>query len=293
MREPSIHIPRTALNDLIESWFDSQGIGKSSESLVEYLFKNGSRFNLIHRKKLDNYSGTKRKSYQLQSSTAQDAHLFAGLLKKLREQRRHRGVSTIVEGSKDWGLIKECTSKAVGFINDYQLEKREGFIIYLELYLSYIDNNRSKFNINGIPSKHGMLCDMYEAKKEIEQDPNVNDTVSAHLAYCAAVSEKTGIPINYQKDTLKYVYFVYAVKLAKQYGLTPKEYIRAQFQTLDWTNGIPAPAQLITKNAEERTVRWMAQHGIKKSNKTNPNAMNKQDMAEFWKKVKQASKYGN
>lgn len=290
-RIPSLHITSTLLNKLIEEWFDRHNIGKSSESLVDHLLSNGVRHTLTHRKKLDTYNnGTKSKSFQLKSSSIEDARLFAGLLKKVREQRKHRGVTRIREGSSEWGLLKEATGKAKAFVSSYKLGIRQGFLRYLTLYIDYASTTagakNQRFDIRGIPSRHGLICDIHDALTTIESDTDAEATKRAHDVYSGLVSERTGIPINYTKEPLKYVYFTYAAKLCKNYGLSPAEYIKAQFKALDWTNGIPIPSQLVSKNAEERTVKYMAENGIKKVDRNDPNHMSEKQMSEFWKRVK-------
>lgn len=287
MREPAIHISKSALNNLIEEWFDRHKISKSSDLLVDYLLKNGVRYTLTHRKKLDNYNnGTKRHSFQLQSATVGDAKLFAGLLTQIRVQKKHRGISTIREGTSEWSTLKECTGKANAFCEAYNIDARSGFIQYINLYFQYLETNRAKFNLKAMPSKHELICNLYEANKEIEQDVDPEKTKTAHNVYSHLVSERTGIPIDYSKEPLKYVYFTYVSKLAKGFGLSVQQYIKAQFEALDWTNGIPAPAQLVTKNAEERTVKWMSENSIKVSRGRDVNNMTKEEMNNFWAKIK-------
>lgn len=290
MRSPSLHIRREVLNDLIEDWFEKQNISKSSDALVEYLLSNGVRHTLTHRKKLDQYNDkTQKKTNQLVVSGVGDARAFAGLLKMARVQRKHRGIQVIAEGSRDWPLIKTCTANALEFCKDFHLKPREGMLNYINLFLDLTFNNfkGARFNLNALPLKHAQICNIYESVAELQEDKTPELTKKAHDIYCGKVSEKTGIPISHEKEPLQYIYFMYAAKLSKSFGITVGEFITSQFEMLDWTNGIPAPGQLVTKGAETRTVKWMAEHGIRKSNGKSANSMSKEDMKNFWLKVKE------
>jgi hypothetical protein len=54
---------------------------------------------------------------------------------------------------------------------------------------------------------------------------------------------------------------VLAAELCLKSGLTYKDFINAQFES--FRGHIPAPVQLITENAKERLVRWMAAHDMR------------------------------
>lgn len=296
MRVPSLHIDAEYLNALIEKWFKDHKIGNDPDDLVEYLLLNGVRHTLTHRKKLENYkNGTKSKAFQLKSSSIEAARLFAGLLKKIREQKKHRGVSRIREGSTEWGILKEVTGKATTFCESYNYSLRDGFIRYITIYINLTSTtgagrqSTQRFDIRGISAKHDLICSIYEAESELELDEDKAGTRTAHDVYSGLVSEKTGIAINYTKEPLKYIYFMYASIIAKQFGISSATYIKAQFKALDWTNGIPIPSQLITKNAEERTVKFMSENGITKKDDKDPNQMSEKQMKDFWDRVKRGS----
>lgn len=290
-RDPSLHIPRSVLRLLVHQWFFVNEIGKPAEDLVNHLLSHGVNYTLTHRKKLESYDNkTKKKTDRLKMSTVDAARDFAGLLKQARQQRQHRGITSIREAGKDWELIKECTSKAVAFCESYNLELRTGFITYINIYLDMLKNTRSQFSLQGLPRKHEAVVQTYEAQLIISEDKNSEDTERCHNLYSAKIVEKTSISYNYLSEPLKYVYFVYATELATHLGLSVDNFINAQFEGLAWTKGIPAPQQMVTKAAEERAVRWMAENGIKaRSNKNDPNNMSKDAMAQFWKKIKQAN----
>lgn len=132
-----------------------------------------------------------------------------------------------------------------------------------------------------LPNKHDAICATFEAQRDIQADPSPGITREYYLLYISEVSKRTGIPINYDDNPAKYVFFVYAKQLAKKFGLSARQFITAQFESLDWANGIPTPSQLVTRNSEERTVKWMAENRIKKHENTEHiNAK------AFWAKVK-------
>lgn len=293
-RQPSIHITLSVLKSIIYEWYD-MGYDKSQSGhdLANYILKRGSKYTLTHRKKLDNYdSNTKKKTDRLKSSQTEHAKIFASLLTKVRQQRKHRGVKTIEVSSKEWGIVKECTGNAINFCYDFNLPIREGFIVYLNIWMDLVD--RGRLIINMLPSKHETICNIYQAKVDIEEDVNKDETEKAHDKYMSIIAEKTGLTKDYRKEPLNYVYFVYASKLAKHLGVRADQYIQAQFDGLSWANGIPAPSQLVTKNAETRLIRWMSENNIKaSSSKNDPNSMSNDQIKSFWDKVKNSNNGDN
>lgn len=288
MRDPGIHIAKSALLAIIEEWFEGNNIGKPANNLVEHVYKRSINYTLTHRKKLDSYtSSTKKKTDRLKMSTIDAARTFTGLLTLLRTQRKHRGITRVREGGKDWELIKECTSKAVSFCEAFDLEERAGFTSYINIFLDLIASDRGYFNLSALPRKHDLIVNTHLVMETIVTDPNKEDTEEIHRIYSRTIAEKTGMDFNYDREPMKYVYFVYAAELAKTMKMKAKNYIAAQFEGLAWTKNIPTPQQMVTKAAEERAMRYMVENNLKvTTDRLDPNDMSKDQVKAFWAKLK-------
>lgn len=276
--DPGIHISLSILKGIIK-----QANGLTGDDLADYILKEGKNYTLFHRKGLDRYDSKARKTIsKLSSSTLQDARLFSSLLVTIRKgELKHKGVLAIREGTKDWATIKEATSKALAFAEAYDMDKRSAFIRYIRLFFALA--GRGRMDLRTLAGKFDYISATHEASMEIAEDQYPESTAKCHIEYSAEISKRTGIPINYSDQPTKYVFFVYAAELARKYGLTPAQFIRASFDTMDWTtSGIPGTNQLITKNAEERIIRWMAEKKIAKMTVTKSNG----DAKAFWDKVK-------
>lgn len=277
MRDPSIHIPLSILKGIIR-----QAGSLSGDDLAEYILSAGKKYTLDHRKKLDTYdTKTKKTITKLGTSSTDDARLFAGLLTTIRQgELKHRGVTTIREGTQDWATIKEVTSKARAFSEANDLGLRHGFIVYIKLFFALSGKGRA--NIKQMAGKYDFISATYEAQQEIANDPTPETTQKCFIEYAAEVGKRTGIRVEYRDQPTKYIYFLYAKELAKKFGITPGQYIRASFETLDWTNGIPQPSQLVSKNNEDRIIKWMAENNVAKMHITKP----KESSKTFWANIK-------
>lgn len=270
MRQPSIHITHNKLKDIIRDYLDIYEEDRSEEfidSLVDYIATQGNRFQLTSRKKLayDLLSTQKqKKKIELASrSYKADAQLFAKILVSIRKAKKHRGISIIKEGNKEWGIIKEVTSLATSFCKDFNLELKEGYVEYIETAMQVLPT----FSLNRINYKHEEISKTYEALSEIRKDNNPELTSEIYDNYYQIIASKTGITNDYRKRPLKFVHFVRAAKAVKELDIKPFDYVNAQFKSLEWINGLPDPSQLNGDGAVERLQKHMFsnQKAIKRS----------------------------
>lgn len=259
MREPSIHITRRILRLLIHEWFKINKIGKPAESLVIHLMERGVNYAVTNRIGLAavNEKGKKRIN-RVVSSPTEDALKFANTLSYIRTQLGHRGVTKYTKAHRDWEFIVELSGLANEFCESFELSKKEGYAEYIRMFF---DGRSGAFKLRMLKSQHEALVQRYEAKLEIEADPNKESTERAYETYQQLVYEATGINFDYRKMPDKYRCFVKVAQLAKDLGVNSDHFVIGNFETLaSFATGIPSPEQLITNNGIDRVIKWKAEN---------------------------------
>lgn len=261
MRKPSIHITLDKLYHILDEYIDDEA-GIDIKDLVKFIGKKGKMSSLSHRLLLENTNKKTQKKIvnTLKYSSKDDANLFAKTLRMVRLQHKHKAQALIKESSKDWEFIRQASELAFSFCTDFNLSKKEGFTIYIE----YLLKTMVRFNLRQINSKHEQVCQKYEAKVLIENDPNKKLTEEAYNRYINKVSDKTGMSPQYrEKQPEKYQYFIQVGEICKERGINPNDYIDGNFESLSWASAIPSPEQLISENAIGRVIKWAYENSIK------------------------------
>lgn len=280
MRSPSIHIDQETLSKLIGDYFEEHNIKHSEELLANYLLRRGKKYSLNHRLRLEVNAKNKKKAESITYSSTKSAQMFSSILHTIKLQRKHKGISIIKEGNREWQFIKEGAALALDFSQAFGLKQREGYITYINLAFEVM----GRFNLRQLNSKHEKICQIYEAKLSIEEDEFKDQTELAYNTYSEIVYNKSAISQDLKKQPDKYIYFVKAAEKARSIGINIKHYIIANFESLSWATGIPSPEQLITENAVTRVIKWVADNKEYVQRDTKPN------VAERAKQIKQALK---
>jgi hypothetical protein len=223
-----------------------------------------------------------KKTEKVKLASRSNTGLFAQMLTLVRRRLHHKGIQTVKPGDKGWLDLKEVTKLATDFCNEFQIELKTGYISYIQIAMGMM-NGFSPYKFKNI---HANICSRFEAMQEIERDKTPDKTEYAHSYYLARISSKIGYSKGYKDIPEKYVYFVKATKEAHTIGIPIKEFIQAQFEGLEWANGIPAPEQLVTEKAKERVQRYCFEHGIRLGKAV-------QSSTNIFKKVKGAHKNNN
>lgn len=258
-RDPSLHITKSELLDVFDLIFTSKKYKVNTKDLVEEVMRKCRSRTPTHRGILVSNDKLDKKAKQLSTSKRYDADKFSEILYSVRKRNKHRGISLIKPGHKDWGVLKEVTSKAFTFCEDFDLSPRKGFIKYIEIGLKYI----TKFNIYKFSANHEYICSIYEAIEEIDSDSDPDTTKALYRKYRTKILENTGLVDDTEKYPDKYVWFVRARKQCEELNVAIGLFINAQFEALDFAKGIPHPPQLVGNKAKDRVIRYMYKKGIK------------------------------
>ena len=235
------------------------GVTYSSSMIVNKIFLMSKAYSINSRNVTVTSDRIEKKAKRIINSSRLDADLFAQLVYVIRKKRKHRGISPIKPGGREWDLIKEITASALNFCEEYELKKREGFINYIEIGITKM----VKFNIAKLPSMYEGICETYSASQEILTDDDPNGTKEMYEYYVQHIAEYTGIFEKLNEIPEKYVYFVRARKVADEIKVPGIVYIKAQFEGLDFARGIPHPVQLIGPKAIERVNRYTYKRNFK------------------------------
>jgi hypothetical protein len=235
------------------------GVVYSSEALVDRIFAMAKPYSIISRQVNVTSDRVEKKANRLLKSSRLDADLFARLIYAVRKQRKHRGISQIKPGGKDWDLVKEVTASALNFCEEFSLKKREGFIKFIEVGLTKM----AKFNLARFVNLYEPICETYEAIVEIDNDDNPVGTDELYGYYIGHIAECTGIYEDLKVLPEKYVWFVRARKEADRLKVPYAVYIKAQFSGLDFAKGIPHPVQLVGPKAILRVNRYSYKKNFK------------------------------
>lgn len=282
-REPSIHLYRKDLILVLKEVLEELDLTDVElHNLALNILNSGKKYSLTHRQlKVDNAKLLKSTS-RVVLSNRDDAGVFASLLNLVRKQRKHRGISIIKVGAKDWLMVKEIASLAITFCQDFQLKREEGFKVYINLAL---DKMNDKFGLAKFNNFHQGICDDYDSIEKIKLDMTPNLTLSLKNLYEKYLGEK-GIVRDYSQEPSKYINFLRAKDEVIKYRVTNEIYIKAQFKGFEWCNSYPDPSQLIGKGAIDRLNKYLVENKIKPNEINGEEKINKaaQWLKEKWAK---------
>jgi hypothetical protein len=208
------------------------------------------------------------KKVQAALTPSEETYIFVKTLTQIRRKNKHRGVTEIGENHSHWAFIKKTI---IPLVKEFAEETNNSFEKACKEFITwgmYLMNN---YNITKFSTLGPKILDTYEADKEIDNDPFAEQTVEAIKFYCRWIYEKTGIQEYGSLDNpLKYVEFVRMVKFCNSKGYKVLDYLKAQFEGLDWAGGIPDPSQLNSVAAIDRFIKYVSLNKIEIKKKTTP-----------------------
>lgn len=258
-REPSLHITESKLRGILlkilpDTYNDYEDL--ATDILIEARRVScDNRIVTISNQKME------RDIKKIVSSGKGDTNLMGTILFSIRKKLKHKGIQRIKEGSKDWKKVKELSKVVCDFCNDFELGKRAGFIIYVELGFKKISSYRNY--MDKLINMYEVISLSYEAHLVIQDDTDKDETLSIHNMYVGIISKATGITHSFVDEPINYVNFVEVRNITDKYNVPTQVYLEAQFEGLQWTEGYPTPAQLISEKAIDRLNRFMFKNKIK------------------------------
>lgn len=182
------------------------------------------------------------------------AVLFSNILFQVRRSLKHRGITLITSTSRDWLQLKKVADNAESFSDDFELEYREGFQIYCRIGIKMMKN---KYSLNKFLAIHEKICQEYEATLATKTDKYPLVTRELCEYFNREVLDQTGIEDDVSKNSEYLMSFIEVAEYITVEGISAEDYIKAQFDGLSFTGGIPYPSQLIGDKAIERLYRYL------------------------------------
>jgi hypothetical protein len=257
MRDPSLHITRSELIKLLNEAGCDKG-HSDIEWLANFILKKAYKKSPTARHITVSNDRMEKKIKKVLASSISDAELFSMLLMHKRKSLKHKGITQIKAGSRDWNTIKEITVIANEFCETHKLDKREGYIEFINIGTERM----AKFMVVKFLNMGGSIMDIYGYKRELAKDDKKDQTKSLHDFYQHLILSKTGLSIQYLDKPEKYVYFYRSRLQANKLGISGQEYIKAQFYALEWRQGYPDPIQLVGEKALQNLNKYLYEKGI-------------------------------
>ena len=276
-REPSIHVTGTQLKII----FDKLGIDVPVRDVLIYAKKTA----LNSRSILDNSKKVDKKVNNILLANTGDAYLVADIIYATRIKLKHRGVRKINETQqREWTNCKKLAQICNIFCKDFQLEAREGFIKYIEIGISKMNNAHNL--VQRLISMQEVITETYVAQKEYMELSSEDKRIikDMHDYYVKKIADKTGILESFEKDMNKYQYFIqlYYFLKDKDWLYNYPDYITAQFEGLSWCNGIPELSSLTSDKSIARYNKYL----YKFMGKESESDEEEEDEGSLWDKIK-------
>lgn len=257
-REPSIHVTRAVLINLVKEL----GI-KLSKPNIDRILRAAREVSADNRTMIA--KANQSKQMRKVEGSIGDANMAAQIIYSIRIKLKQVGVTKIKQTDPAWGQIRQLTPTLNQFCENYELEKREGYIAFIQLGIELMSKSR-RTNFNYCASwmlkQAGYITECYEANRSVREDPYPQNTRELMSIYQTRASEMTGMFLDYTKDTKEYSHFVGARQLADKWGIDYETYVDAQFASLNFCKGIPRINDLDNEKAEQRLAQYVAKQGI-------------------------------
>lgn len=258
-REPSIHITEANLSRI----FDELGITckgqPNTQRLVKAVLKKSKKYSLTNRKLLATNNQTAKKAEKISGADAESTMLMSQVIFQYRKSIKHKGVTIIKAGTPQYTILKTITKNVLEFYKEFEdhfTSTKDAAVTYIEIANGLMTN----FNLTRIPSLHEKITNQFNAKLEIRTDPKPEYTNRAYAQYVRGVIEIAGTLIDDPKENpTDMSYFVQVTQRCLKLRITPEVYIQAQFAGLEFCNGIPSPAQLVSA----KSLSYIQKHGGK------------------------------
>lgn len=264
-RIPSIHIREDELIQVIESIKGLGNIHKmKSKELVKLITQYSSGSSCNNRTVVISNNKQDKKAKEILKSSKGDAMILSSLIYVVRKKLRHKAIKKIDQDSRDWGKLKELVKCCIEFCNDFNLDKKEGFTIYVQTCLGKISSYRNY--VSKMVSMHEGITMEYEAKLQVENDNNPKETRDIFDYYKKLVYDHTGLPLtDASENYVRYSKFINVRETTDQLDIPYQIYIKAQFDGLEWSGNYPEPSQLIGDNAIDRLNKYLYKNKMRKA----------------------------
>lgn len=184
---------------------------------------------------------------------------FAKMYLAYRRSMKHRGVTLIKPGTRQWHNLIDVADEAMAFGKENGLEQRAGYKLFLDV-ASKITNS---MKLHEIRAKADNIHEHFVAVAICENDSFPKLSAQIYEEWERRHLEATGT-FSDSSEPLTYQYFVEAAELCKSWKWRPKEFVGMIWNEFAWL-GTPKPFHMVGEKAKELLQRGHDnKHGKKK-----------------------------
>ena len=254
-REPSIHIRKSDLIKIIKSY------GEITLENLDEVMREARKHSIDTRSLIiDNKVHLEKITKRTESPTG-DANLLSDIIYSVRVKRKHVGVTKIKQGDNQWASVKGLVTIVNDFCNRYEMEKRAGYIEFVETGFDIFESSSKRINYgfigNALLQKADDIYFISDAKQVIRKDEFPQGTSRLHDYYVERIQSRTGVLNKYTNKPTEYASFVKARLVADDIGISYEDYIDCHFKYLEFCGGIPKITDLFGDNAKKRIIPYI------------------------------------
>lgn len=258
MKNPGIHITKHQFEKILRKL-------KITKFPVEDFFVEAKKVALVSRAVVNSQAKIRKKIEKVELASTGDAHLASDILLAVQRELKIRGAVKVTEGSKGWLQIKQLADICNTFCNDFNLDRREGYITYMKWGFKRMKETGGSYrnSLQRLVSYSSNISEAYASWKESLRDTDPRRTLAVHNYYCKIIADRTGLKVNYE-NSADYVFFKRVRESCDTKLYDYREWIDAQFEGLAWCNGIPEPSKLIGDKANEYFMKFKYKYNLTK-----------------------------
>lgn len=248
MRDPSIHIRRSSLSEILK-----EIVQGDIEYIIDEIFKRSNMHAIRNRVLVEVKSRDKKRLERIASVDKDLAERFHAIYQQVNMNNNIR-TSVIKQTDSKYATLKEVAQQAKNFCDMFNLEEESGFKAYVTIGIKLSGNNYSIYRLKGLADK---IIKYYEDILAIENDEDSDGTTDFYVAWQNAMIKHTGRSMSIE-DPHMYVNFIYGRQAANKTEAKFEDWVEAQFERWTPSGTIPELYHLFGDNAELAYTKYIA-----------------------------------
>lgn len=248
-RDPSIHIRRSSLSEILEGIIDVKNI----EPIVDEIFRQARPHAIQNRILTKPNVQTKKKAARTVSVDKTLAQEFHGIYQQENMANQIKTAAITPSDSK-YLTLKEVAKQADEFCQMFNLSRDQGFRVYVRIAITLAGRNYSIYRVKGLADK---IIQRYKDLLKIQEDEDSDGTKEFYAQWRMVSIKYIGGATDITEPGL-YAHFIYGREAADQAEADYYDWIAAQFERWSSINGsTPELSQLYGDNAKLAYTKYM------------------------------------
>lgn len=241
-RSPSIYVDLDTFISIMKEYEvtpeDCNTIAKKCKEQSKLKMRRLVSINQADKKKLE-------KVVEADTSTVK---LFHTILVQERLNRNHRGITPITQGSFEYPMLSQVTQLVETFCTDFNYTYEEGFRFYIGKALDIMGK---KYGLNKFKTYFNKIVGMAEDVEDFNNDNNVEAT-NKFIDLWTKIMHRVGARNYNNLPVEKLVCLMRGRMEADKAGAPYLDWLKAQFEGLDFTGNVPEFIQFYGQGAIDR-----------------------------------------